>query len=70
MNQPGIRIVGGGNPTAADLAAIVVALTPVEVEGSAGTGPPPWRRAAILEGLGRQPASSAADIATRRGWSS
>lgn len=62
--------MGGGGPSAAELAAIVVALTPVEVEETVEEGPPSWRRAAILEGLGRQPVSSAADMATRGGWSS
>ena len=70
MSEPRIRIVGGGRPTPAELAAIVVALTPVGVEERTGSGPPPWRRAAILEGLGREPVSSAADIAARPGWRS
>ncbi len=52
-----IEVVGGGSPTAEQLAVTVVALTPV-VADEASTAPvPAWARAALLEGLGgRRPA--------------
>lgn len=67
MNAPRIEIVGGGQPDPAELAALVLALTPV-------TGPaddrvrsvertPAWRRAALLEGVGgAAPVVSASDL--------
>jgi hypothetical protein len=48
---PRMVITGGGRPDAAQLAALVVALTPGR-SSPPGTGPPAWRRAALLEGIG------------------
>ncbi len=44
-------VTGGGRPTPEQLAAVVVALTPI-AEPAAPVGPPAWRRAALLEGVG------------------
>lgn len=66
-----LRIVGGGEPTPGQLAALVIALTPAG-DGGAGapaTAPAPWRRAAVIEGVGGRPPVSPTDIdlADRRG---
>lgn len=71
----GLRVVGGGEPTPEELAALVVALTPVAVPAAAvgDTGAdrtPAWARAARLESVGHAPAVSADDLAGRTGaWS-
>ncbi len=61
-------VVMKGGPVAPDeLAALVVALTPVEVSSDeAPVQMPAWRRAARLEGVGERPSVSAADLAWRR----
>jgi hypothetical protein len=61
-----LRVVGGGEPTAEELAAILVALTPTGGDGGDERGPtqPAWSRAAMLEGIGGRPAASPADLAT------
>lgn len=67
---PRYRIVGGGTPTREQLAALVVALTPVTVveEPIAEPGDVArmsgWRRAALLEAVGSRTFSSASDLAT------
>lgn len=65
-----IQIVSGGVPSDEELAAVVVALTPVaggDVAEEPVTRPPsPWRQAAIVEGVGGRPVSSAADLTARR----
>jgi hypothetical protein len=66
---PHVRVVGGGTPSAAELAAVVVALTPVgppasdPVGGStAAGGAGAWARAALLEGVGARPVVSAPEL--------
>ena len=61
---PALRVLGGGEPTAEELAAIVLALTPAggpDVQGS--RGPAPWLRAAMLEGVGGRTPTSPSDLA-------
>lgn len=58
-----IEVVGGGTPTDAELAALVVALTPV----ATGDGPrspqvPAWARAALLENVGGRRPSRPSDL--------
>ncbi|MFA9447061.1 hypothetical protein [Egicoccus sp. AB-alg6-2] len=62
-----------GAPTTVDLAAIVVALTPVDVprtdepETRGGRrATPAWTRAALLEGVGGRVAVSPADLVQPR----
>lgn len=65
-------VVGGGSPTAEQLAAIAIALTPVPVvvedrdEGSPEDGVSNWRRAAIIEGIGGRPPASYQDLVQGR----
>ena len=59
---PSVVVTGGGEPSPEELAALVVALTPVVVAEVADempdTGPRGWRRAALIEGVGgRAPVS-------------
>lgn len=62
-----IGFVEGGVPSDEEMAAIVIALTPVEGgDVDRDAGPPSWGRAAIIEGLGGRPVSSARDLAGRR----
>jgi hypothetical protein len=68
-----VEIVGGGSPTAQQLAALVVALTPVPVEVpsdvGADVGPgrlPAWTRAALHEGLGGRRVVRPGDLAGLR----
>jgi hypothetical protein len=64
-----IAFVGGGEPTPEEIAAIVVALTPVATPDSGGARRgPAWLRASRLEGTGAPTVSSAADLATRAPW--
>jgi hypothetical protein len=59
------RVVGGGQPTAEELAALLVALTPVgSGDGGERASTPAWTRAALLEGVGGRPAASPADLPT------
>lgn len=68
VETPRYRIVGGGTPTREQLAALVVALTPVRViedaaeSASDATAPSGWQRAALLEAVGSRVYSSAADL--------
>ena len=50
---PAFVITGGGEPSAEELAAIVIALTPVAVEEDAGPDDVPrgWNRAALIEAV-------------------
>lgn len=61
-----LRVVGGGEPTPQELAAVLVALTPTGGGGStsAPDRTPAWTRAAMLEGVGGRPAASPADLPT------
>ena len=61
-DPPGrIVVTSGGAPTAEQIAAVVVALTPTVVQ-TAPVGPPPWRRAAMLEGTGHPSVHAPADL--------
>jgi hypothetical protein len=46
-----IVVTGGGAPSAEEVAALVVALTPAVPEPG-GVATPAWRRAALTEGVG------------------
>jgi hypothetical protein len=59
---PQVRVIAGGTPTPEELAALVVALTPTGGGQPAPRGPAPWRRAAMLEGIGARRPTSPADI--------
>jgi hypothetical protein len=63
----GVRVVGGGEPTAEELAAVVVALTPT---AGAATHlprrPSAWRRAAMIEGVGGRPPTRPVDLDVTR----
>jgi hypothetical protein len=64
-------VVAGGQPDADELAALVIALTPVAVAAPvAPRGAPPlddrWTAAAIAEAVGGRPAVSAADVTRLR----
>lgn len=59
---PDLRVTGGGEPTAEQLAALVVALTPVTGDHEPRRGPAPWLRAAMIEGIGGRPPTSPADL--------
>jgi hypothetical protein len=66
---PRYELVRGGTPTPEQLAALVVALTPVPVveEGVDGQDTPAttpaWLRAALLEGVGDRRYASPGDLA-------
>jgi hypothetical protein len=49
--SPRLVVTGGGEPDPAQLAALVVALTPLQTPPPE-PGPPAWRHAALLEGAG------------------
>ena len=64
---PEIVVTGGGEPSPEELAAVVLALTPVVVPAEEGDDAPGhvltgWRRAALLEGVGGRPAVSHPDL--------
>ncbi|MGH3442407.1 MAG: acyl-CoA carboxylase epsilon subunit [Nitriliruptorales bacterium] len=62
-----IQVVDGGEPSPEELAALVIALTPVREEPSADrtrAARSGWRRAALLEGVGRTRYAGAPDVAT------
>ena len=67
-----IEVVAGGVPDDAEIAALVLALTPrpappaEEPTDGPGAGPPAWARAGLLEGVGGRPAASPADLAAAR----
>ena len=54
-------VTGGGLPTAEQIAAVVVALTPTAVE-TVAAGPAPWHHAALLEGTGSPNVAAPADL--------
>lgn len=63
-----IEVVAGGEPSAEELAALVVALTPVAVVGDADEvsasrpGGSAWTEAGLLEGVGFRPFVSVDDL--------
>ena len=58
-----LRVTGGGEPTAQELAALLVTLTPTSSdETGAARGPAAWTRAALIEGVGGRPPTSLADV--------
>lgn len=62
-----IEVTQGGEPSAEQLAALVVALTPVQVRhaGEGASEPartPAWARAALLEGAGGRAAVDPGDL--------
>lgn len=66
-DTPRYVVVGGGSPTAEQVAALTVALTPVAVRDVEHTAEPSgWLRAALLEGVGHGPFASPAQLALRR----
>jgi hypothetical protein len=64
-DRTGSRIVvtGGGEPDPAQLAALVVALTPSS-GGTPDPGLPAWRRAALIEGVGGASMLAPSDLAS------
>lgn len=63
---PRYVVVGGGRPSAEELAALAVALTPVAVEDpDRDAAPSGWIRAALLEGVGERAFASPAELALR-----
>ena len=69
------RVTGGGQPTPAQLAAIAIALTPVAAppagddspdEDDGGRRVSNWVRAAMVEGVGGRPPTSAQDLVQGR----
>lgn len=66
---PDIVVTGGGTPTSEQLAAVVIALTPVAVpdrDEAPDTVPRGWRRAALIEGVGGRPSASLPDLTSGR----
>lgn len=63
-----VRVVGGGEPTSAQLAALVVALTPAGGDGDdASSRPRPgWALATLHEGIGGRRSTSAQDVGRLR----
>ena len=61
-------VTGGGEPSAEELAAITIALTPVagDDEADDGTQASGWRRAALVEGVGGRNAASLPDLVSGR----
>lgn len=66
------RVVGGGEPSPAEIAAITIALTPVVVEiadddeSTDTAGVSHWQRAAIVDAVGGRPAHSWQDLVQGR----
>lgn len=66
---PSIVFTGGGEPTPEQLAAVVVALTPVAAPDHGEEPddvPRGWRRAALIEGVGGRPSASLPDLTSGR----
>lgn len=62
-----IVVTGGGTPTAAELAAVIVALTPGTSSDDAehaATDRSAWLEASLLEGVGFRPFVSVTDVAS------
>ncbi|MEX1179057.1 MAG: hypothetical protein WEB09_11405 [Nitriliruptor sp.] len=57
-----LEVVHGGEASAEELAALVVALTPVGGEDTDPDTTPAWARAALLEGVGMLPPTHPADL--------
>lgn len=55
-------MVAGGTPTAEELAALVVALTPTGEGPQPEQAPAGWAEAALLEGVGFRPFHSYVDL--------
>ena len=72
VGAPRYVVTGGGTPTAEQLAALAVAMTPVAVAAEADLSVPPagqpsaWARAAILEGIGHRTFVARPDLAAGR----
>lgn len=66
--SPSIVVTGGGDPTPEQLAALVIALTPVagDGDGEPDNVPRGWRRAALIEGVGGRPSASLPDLVSGR----
>lgn len=66
--SPGIVVTGGGEPSPEQLAALVIALTPVTGDGTDEPDDVPrgWRRAALIEGVGGRPSASLPDLTSGR----
>ncbi|MBW3620749.1 MAG: hypothetical protein KY461_10930 [Actinobacteria bacterium] len=62
--RPRYVVTRGGDPTLEELAAVVLALTPVAVDEGASEATPAWVDAALQEGVGRRPFVSADDLAS------
>ena len=60
---PRYVVTGGGEPSAEELAALMVALTPVAGPAEDDDAAPAWVDAALQEGIGRRPFVSADDLA-------
>ncbi len=65
---PQLRVVAGGTPSPEEIAALVVALTPGGGAPEPPTGPPPWQRAAMLEGIGAGRPTRPADLDMANRW--
>lgn len=68
-----IEFIRGGVPSDAEIAAVVLALTPVPVAVDESTdgddpvlGPAPWALAGLREGLGGRPAAAPSDLVLLR----
>lgn len=62
-----LEVVAGGDPSDAELAALVIALTPVAAPPPAAgradvARTPAWARAALLEGVGHRPPIRPSDL--------
>jgi hypothetical protein len=58
-----IEVVGGGTPSAAELAALTVALTPTGGgDDPAGPATPAWARAGLLENVGHRRPQRPSDL--------
>lgn len=64
-----MRVLGGGEPTPEQLAAVLVTLTPAEDGDDGPARTAAWTRAALIEGVGGRPPTSPADLdaSIRRG---
>lgn len=70
-DTPRYVVTGGGTPTAEQLAALAVAMTPVaapdvEDEGSPSGAPSNWAHAALMEGVGHRTFVAMPDLAGGR----
>lgn len=67
---PRYVVTGGGTPTPEQLAALVIAMTPVaapaEDTGPSSGAASPWAHAALLEGIGHRTFVALPDLAAGR----